>query len=238
MLKTFDPVSKSPLTCVVARLDRGALSCLVLVLVLLISACARVQTTRPLLDDARAEQTHTTVKQLVTATSEMDQKGNTNYTPASFDSSSFLAHRASVRLLPEDALIGELADGLDPETHDRAALTTARHLFAAIQAGSLEDVAFSENGWTHVTGQINHQLLLGLKLSGFRLGQIQRTEGVAFLRARLFGKRSSIAADLYLILESERWVVDDLQADWAALNRSQPPPKPVSLPIQDGWSIF
>ena len=67
---------------------------------------------------------------------------------------------------------------------------------------------------------------------------MQRTRDTATVRARLSGPFGSIPADLFLIPDADRWLVDDVQADWAALQRPQPEPEAIPLPRPQGWTWF
>lgn len=158
--------------------------------------------------------------------------------PAAIESSTFLANRPARRLLPEDALIGPLADELDATASERAALDAAERFLAAVRRGDLHDLPLSAKGRVHVAGTVDYHLRRGMTLADFRLGRVERTGDTAFLRARLSGPLGSVPADVYLVLDSERWYVDDLQADWAALQRAQPAPDPIPLPRPVGWSHF
>jgi hypothetical protein len=168
----------------------------------------------------------------------VDDKQPADDQPSAIASSGFLAYRPSGRLLPEDAMIGRLADELTATATERSALHAADRLLAAAQSGDLGDVPLTAKARVHVAGAIDYHLRRGVKLSSYRLGMVEPTGDTAFLRARLSGPHGSIAADLYLILESDRWLVDDLQADWAALQRAQPVPDPIPLPRPHGWTYF
>ena len=163
---------------------------------------------------------------------------STDRQPAAVGSSGLLAYRPLRRLLPEDAMIGPLADELNAAAGERAALTAVERLLAAVRSGGLNDAPLSAAARVHVAASIGHHLRRGVKLSSFRLGMVERTGDTAFLRARLSGPLGSVAAELYLIQENDRWFVDDLQADWAALQRSQPAPDPIPLPRPHGWTWF
>ena len=135
-------------------------------------------------------------------------------------------------------MIGPLADDLDAAAGERAALDAAERLLAAVRSGDLHDVPLSATGRVHVEGTLGYHLRRGVTLDGFRLGRVERTGDTAFLRVRLSGPLGSVPAELYLVLDSDRWLVDDLQADWAALQRAQPAPDPIPLPRPPGWSHF
>ena len=158
--------------------------------------------------------------------------------PAGIHSSDFLAYRPARRLLPDDAMIGPLADDVDATASERAALRTVDRFLGAVRNGDLRDLPLSARGRVHVAGTLHYHLRRGVTLAGFRLGRVERTGDTAVLRARLSGPLGSIPAELYLVLESDRWFVDDLQADWAALQRDQPAPDPIPLPRPVGWSHF
>ena len=158
--------------------------------------------------------------------------------PATIGSSGLLAHRLRRRLLPEDAMIGPLADPLRAAASERAALDAAGRLLAAVRHGDLTHAPLSTTGLIHVAASIDHHLQRGMALAGFRLGMVERTGDTAFLRARLSGPLGSIPGELYLIRADDRWLVDDLQADWAALQHAQPEPEPIPLPRPHGWVYF
>lgn len=174
---------------------------------------------------------------------------STDRQPAAVGSSGLLAYRPLRRLLPEDAMIGPLADELNAAAGERAALIAVERLLAAVRSGGdLSDAPLSAAARVHVAASIGHHLRRGVTLSSFRLGMVERTGDTAFLRARLSGPLGSVPAELYLIQETDiqetdiqetdRWLVDDLQADWAALQRSQPAPDPIPLPRPHGWTWF
>lgn len=164
---------------------------------------------------------------------------STDRQPAAVGSSGLLAYRPSRRLLPEDAMIGPLADELNAAAGERAALIAVERLLAAVRSGGdLSDAPLSAAARVHVAESIGHHLRRGVTLTSFRLGMVERTGDTAFLRARLSGPLGSVPAELYLIQETDQWFVDDLQADWAALQRSQPAPDPIPLPRPHGWTWF
>ncbi len=159
--------------------------------------------------------------------------------PVAVGSSGFLAHRPPRRLLPEDAMIGPLADELAATAGERIALHAAERLLAAVRSGGdLTGAPLSAKARAHVAESIGYHLRRGVTLSSFRLGRVERTGDTAFLRARLSGPLGSIPAELYLILDADRWFVDDVQAEWAALQRSQPAPEAIPLPRPHGWTWF
>lgn len=158
--------------------------------------------------------------------------------PAGIGSSDLLAHRPR-RLLPEDAMIGPLADDLSGRADDRIAWQAADRLLAAVlRGGGLTGAPLSAKARAYVAESIGYHLRRGVTLSSFRLGRVQRTRDTATVRARLSGPLGSIPADLFLILDADRWLVDDVQADWAALQRSQPEPEAIPLPRPQGWTWF
>ncbi len=158
--------------------------------------------------------------------------------PAGTVSSGLLAHR-SRRLLPEDAMIGPLADDLSGRSGDRIAWQAAGRLLAAVRrGGDLTGAPLSAKARTYVAESIGYHLRRGVTLSSFRLGRVQRTRDTATVRARLSGPFGSIPADLFLIPDADRWLVDDVQADWAALQRPQPEPEAIPLPRPQGWTWF
>lgn len=164
---------------------------------------------------------------------------STDRQPAAVGSSGLLAYRPSRRLLPEDAMIGPLADELNAAAGERAALIAVERLLAAVRSGGdLSDAPLSAAARVHMAESIGHHLRRGVTLTSFRLGMVERTGDTAFLRARLSGPLGSVPAELYLIQETDQWFVDDLQADWAALQRSQPAPDPITLPRPHGWTWF
>lgn len=168
-----------------------------------------------------------------------DGEPATDRQPAAVGSSGLLAYRPLRRLLPEDAMIGPLADELNAAAGERAALIAVERLLATVRSGGdLSGAPLSAAARVHVAESIGHHLRRGVTLSSFRLGMVERTGDTAFLRARLSGPLGSVPAELYLIQETDRWFVDDLQADWAALQRSQPAPDPIPLPRPHGWTWF
>ena len=161
----------------------------------------------------------------------------TDRQPAAAGSSRFLAHLPRRPLLPEDAMIGPLADQSAAAAGDRVALQTAGRLLAAVRSGDLTGAPLSPEA----AESIGYHLRRGVTLSAFRLGAVERTGDSAFLRARLSGPFGSIPAEIYLILDADRWIVDDVQADWnVALDRAQsaPEPEPIPLPRAQGWTWF
>lgn len=136
-------------------------------------------------------------------------------------------------------MIGPLADDRTGPADDRLALQAADRLLAAVlRGGDLTGAPLSAKGRAYVAESIGYHLRRGVTLSSFRLGRVQRTSGTASLRARLSGPFGSTPADLFLILDADRWLVDDVQADWTALERPQPEPEAIPLPRTDGWTWF
>jgi hypothetical protein len=205
---------------------------------LLASACARSRSVEPEVGDTQAVEEHVPQAQQVTEANPVADNQPVDDQPAAIESSDFLAYRAARRLLPDDAMIGPLADDLNATASERTVLRAAERLLAAVQSGDPHDLPLSAKGRVHVAGAIDYHLRRGVTLAGFRLGRVERTGDTAFLRARLAGPLGSVAAELYLILDSDRWFVDDIQADWAALQHAQPAPDPIPLPRPHGWSHF
>lgn len=204
---------------------------------LLASSCTRSRNGEPTPGDEQAADRTPGSPQVAEAPPAADDHPVGDHA-AAIESSDFLAYRAARRLLPDDAMIGPLADDLDATASERDALRAVEQLFGAVRSGELDDLPLSAKGAVHVTGTLDYHLRRGVTLAGFRLGRVERTGDTAFLRARLSGPLGSVAADVYLVLDSERWLVDDLQADWAALQRTQPAPDPIPLPRPVGWSHF
>lgn len=153
-------------------------------------------------------------------------------------SSVLLSHRRDRRILPEDPMIGPLSDRLKASPEEREILHAAGRLLAAVLDGDMTGAPFSEQRRLHVASAIEHHLRRGLALSGFRFGVVELTGNTAFLRARLSSPLGSIPADLYLIRLGGRWLVDDLQTDWAALQRAQPKSEQIPLARTNGWVYF
>ena len=203
---------------------------------LLASSCARSRNDQPAAGDTQSGDDPVPGSPPVAevAAAADDQRDE----PAEIHSSDFLAYRPARRLLPDDAMIGPLADDVDATASERAALRTVDRFLGAVRNGDLHDLPLSAKGRVHVDGTLNHHLRRGVTLAGFRLGRIERTGDTAVLRARLSGPLGSIPAEVYLVLQADRWLVDDVQADWAALQRDQPAPDPIPLPRPVGWSHF
>ena len=221
-------------------------------MMLLASGCAR---SRNAVSAGQNAQSDTATQPADTATQPADTAASADRQPADatapgpqpapdlqvagIGSSDFLAHRRPRRLLPEDAMIGPLADDRTGSADDRIALQAAdRLLKAVLRGGDLTGAPLSAKGRAYVAESIGYHLRRGVTLSSFRLGRVQRTRGAASLRARLSGPFGSTPADLFLILDAGRWLVDDVQADWTALERPQPEPEAIPLPRTDGWTWF
>lgn len=135
-------------------------------------------------------------------------------------------------------MIGPLADSQRTVASERAAVDAAEKLLTAVHHGDLHGAPLSRQGLIHVAASINYYLRRGLALVSFRLGMVERSGDTAFLRARLTGPLGSIPAELYLIRANGRWLIDDLQTDWAALQHSQPVPDPIPMSRSPGWVYF
>jgi hypothetical protein len=207
-------------------------------IMLLASSCSRSRNDEPAAGDAPAVEDPVPGSRPVAEVSPAADDRPVDDQPAAIESSDFLAYRPARRLLPDDAMIGPLADDLDATASERAAVRTVDRLLGAVRSGDLHDLPLSATGQVHVAATVEYHLRRGVTLAGFRLGRVERTGDTAFLRARLSGPLGSIPAEVYLVLESDRWFVDDLQADWAALQRTQPAPDPIPLPRPAGWSHF
>ncbi len=220
------------------RWARPALPCVLLGIMLLASSCARSRNDEPATGGARLGDDPVPGSDPVAEVAPADDDQRAQDEPAEVRSSGFLAYRPARRLLPDDAMIGPLADDVDATASERAAVRTVDRFLGAVRSGELHDLPLSARGRLHVAGTLNHHLRRGVTLAGFRLGRVERTGDTALLRARLSGTLGSIPAEVYLVLESDRWFVDDVQADWAALQRDQPAPDPIPLPRPVGWNHF
>ena len=205
---------------------------------LLASSCARSRNDEPAAGDAQSGDDPVPGSPPVAEVAAAADDQPVRDEPAEIHSSDFLAYRPARRLLPDDAMIGPLADDVDATASERAALRTVDRFLGAVRNGDLHDLPLSAKGRVHVDGTLSHHLRRGVTLAGFRLGRIERTGDTAVLRARLSGPLGSIPAEVYLVLQADRWLVDDVQADWAALQRDQPAPDPIPLPRPVGWSHF
>lgn len=210
---------------------------LLLGILFLTAACMQEETSVPgQRGDLLTESPATPSKTDAIAAMEVPGFDTLNFTAAT--SSVLLSHRRDRRILPEDPMIGPLSDRLNAATDEREVLHAAGRLLAAVLDGDLSGAPLSEQRRLYVAGAIEHHLRRGLALSGFRFGVVELTGDTAFLRARLSSPLGSIPADLYLTRSGGRWLVEDLQTDWAALQRAQPKPEPIPLARTNGWIYF
>mgnify|MGYP001387069301 CR=1 FL=1 len=158
--------------------------------------------------------------------------------PKVVKSSALLSHRLQRRILPEDPMIGPLADSLHTTVRDQSPLHTTRLFLTAIVNKDLANAPFSAYGQRHLTGTMSYHLKRGLSVTRFRIGNVEQADDTAYVQARLFSHLGSIIADIYLILSDNNWLIDDIQTDWAKLKVVQPKPKPIPLPRSDGWVYF
>ena len=154
-------------------------------------------------------------------------------------SSTLLSYRFQRRILPEDPIIGPLADSIDTTEPGQDLLRITRLFLTSLIKGDMSDAPFSAYGQRYLSGTIDYHLGQGLSVTDFRIGRVEQTEPTAYLQARIFGQLGrSITADIYLILSDDNWLIDDIQTNWAMLKIAQPEPKPITLPRSDGWVYF
>jgi hypothetical protein len=156
-----------------------------------------------------------------------------------------LLHLKGSSVMPEDFVIGPLANILGSEGEEGRVLAVASRFFERMTLGEVLTEALLPEVREELTSSFAYYLERGLVPRSVRLGEVSIAAGPspesagreAWLRVRLFGDPGVTEGELYLQEAGGTWYVADLQVGFELLARTYERPKEKYLPTDYGWQI-
>jgi hypothetical protein len=149
-------------------------------------------------------------------------------------------------LLPEDFVIGPLADSLGGSRAERLARSTATRFLSGLASGKAPAAEILPERREELARSLQYYLDQGLLPAGYRLGPfLELEDGSLRCRVRLFGggnagsapgsssgSAGSTSGELYLSKQGESWYVSDAQVGLLSLGAAPPPRREKFVPSE------
>jgi hypothetical protein len=145
---------------------------------------------------------------------------------------------SATRILPEDFLIGPLADTNGGTDDEKAALAAAAALLGSVAAGAPDGSQVTADSREAVLDLLGTAARAGGSPLAFRLGgAVVLPSGEISANVRLLRGQGSAEGELYLRREGSRWLVSDVQVNPAALAAARSRPAGRFFPSPYRWLL-
>jgi len=142
------------------------------------------------------------------------------------------------KTMPEDFLIGALADTGGGKSEEMAAIGVARAFLTSVVSGALDRKLLAADGEAGIADMIAYGMEQGYAAKSFRLGSPKKHEnGEVTASVRLLGNEGSSEGEIYVSRAGKEWLVSDFQINLAQLAVKREKPKDRFFPSAYRWLL-